>query len=205
MSDCTNLDHSDYKRATNFWGLEKKTGDLERCAKCGRPSFDYWFKNLPWQTRDPVFWKQVFHDAVEQKMFFFKATVPRIDSWQSTVYVDAEVNDPTSLLRPTHPEWLTKTYRGNIQEAIKQTRYLKRRTPQKEHDYGAKYQGSIDRQIALMLDGLDCTDNVRFAALDSRKDMRRYNDAKDSGCCGSHDEVVTIYGRHFTIGCNYGH
>lgn len=203
-AECTNVDHSEYKRATNFWGLERKTGELNRCAKCGLPSFDFWFNSLPWEVRDPVFWKQVFDDAVKQKAFFFKAVVPGIASWQYTIYFDADCNDPSSRLRPTHPEWLTNTYGGDISAAIKQTRYLKRRTPLKEHNYG-RYQPSIDRQISLMLEGLDCTNNVRFAALDSRKDMRRYNDAKEKGCCGSHDEVVTIYGRHFTIGCNYGH
>jgi hypothetical protein len=75
-------------------------------------------------------------------------------------------------------------------------------------DYGAIYGWWLKHEINAMVARLDesCLDNIRFADMSNRKDMKRYRKAKASGCCGYHDEVVTtLTGRKFTIGCNYGH
>jgi hypothetical protein len=50
-----------------------------------------------------------------------------------------------------------------------------------------------------------CIDNYRFAYLDDEKGMKKYNEAKELGCCGFYDDEVIIAGRKATIGCNYGH
>jgi len=51
----------------------------------------------------------------------------------------------------------------------------------------------------------DCVDNYRIADVSKRKDMRRYRKQRDSGCCGSVDKEVSIMGRKFMIGINFGH
>lgn len=198
VTDCTSYDHSNFEKSRNFWGLERKREPSAECQKCGRPEFMEWFRKLNWQLRDPAYWKQVFKDAKEQKVFFFRA-VPSHDQYSWGIEVDPD-KDPATLLRATRPDWA----RGDIGKVILERRYEERKTPKKEHDYGF-LQGSIDREISRMTADLDCVDNIRFAAMNSRKDMRRYRAQQDEGCCGSHDEEVTIYGRKFMIGCNYGH
>jgi hypothetical protein len=77
-----------------------------------------------------------------------------------------------------------------------------------KNDLGA-LQTALGRAVQERDD--PCTDNYRVARLDRRKDMKRYRAQKERGCCGSHDEVVTIGGffglfsRRYTIGFNFGH
>jgi len=198
-AECRLLDHSDYKVAGNHYGLERVASRTE-CSKCGRPTFDEWFRKLDWKSTDRAYWKQVFKDADEQKVFFFRAE-PRDRQSQYSIYVDPDVGDPTSLLVAQVPRWVRN---GDIVVEIKQRRYRERSSQTKEHHYGM-YQPSIDAEIRRMMSKLDYVDNTRFAAVDNRKDMRRYRDAASKGCCGSCDKEVTIYGRKFMIGCNYGH
>lgn len=51
----------------------------------------------------------------------------------------------------------------------------------------------------------DCVDNIRFAYVDDKRAMERYNRQQDRGCCGSCDWIVWIAGREAKLGCNYGH
>jgi hypothetical protein len=198
-SECKPIDHSDFKVAGNFYGLER-VRSITDCAKCGRPVFDEWFRKLDWKSTDRAYWKQVFKDASAQKVFFFRAEPgTRYDSFQ--VSVDPDNGDPASILAPHFPRWVKN---GDIVVEIKQRRYRERMSETKEHHYGV-YQPSIDAEIHRMMGKLDYVDNTRFAAVDNRKDMRRYRDAASRGCCGSCDKEITIYGRKFMIGCNYGH
>ena len=199
-AECTNIDHSDYKVATNHWGLERKER-VEFCPKCKRPDFYTWYQRLLWSSKDPAYWKQVFKDATEQKVFFFKAVPNGKFDHPTYVYVDADtVNDPASVLRPTVPK---RAQRGIVAD-IKQERYRRRLPQTKEHYYGP-YQAGINAAMDAAFEDLEYVDNRRFAAADSRKDMRRYNAQKDHGCCGYYDATVTVMGRLFWIGCNYGH
>jgi hypothetical protein len=53
---------------------------------------------------------------------------------------------------------------------------------------------------------LDCMDNCRVALLKSPSQMRRFKKQRDSGCCGSHEEVLDgPDGKKYILGCNYGH
>lgn len=51
-----------------------------------------------------------------------------------------------------------------------------------------------------------CIDNIRFAQVGKKGQMRRYKRKRKSGCCGFENRIV----KHevfetFKIGCNYGH
>jgi hypothetical protein len=50
-----------------------------------------------------------------------------------------------------------------------------------------------------------CVDNNRFAFKDDAEAMAEYEEAVQSGCCGSCDIDVEVAGRLATVGCNYGH
>lgn len=50
-----------------------------------------------------------------------------------------------------------------------------------------------------------CVDNYRVARVDRRKHVKRYHTQQAKGCCGSHDDKVTIGGVQYLIGFNYGH
>lgn len=51
----------------------------------------------------------------------------------------------------------------------------------------------------------DCVDNIRFAYVSDGKEMKAYEDAANSGCCGSFDRTIIVGGQPAIIGCNYGH
>jgi hypothetical protein len=198
LTECKLIDHSDYKISTNWWGLERKYEELDVCVKCGRSSFEGWFKAIDWKSKDRAYWKRIFKEASEEKAFFFKALPMGSGGY---VHVDPDINDPALVLRVERPRWLKQ--RDVITE-IKQARYRKRLTETKEHHYGI-YQGGINRAVRKMTKNLEYVDNIRFAAVDNRKDMRRYRDARERGCCGYHDEEISVLGKKFMIGCNYGH
>jgi hypothetical protein len=56
-----------------------------------------------------------------------------------------------------------------------------------------------------MVKRVDFADNVRFAKLSYKREMRQYNRLKSEGCCGSVDEKIIVFFQEFMIGCNYGH
>lgn len=64
-------------------------------------------------------------------------------------------------------------------------------------------QEAIDGMIETVDD--PCIDNIRFAFMDDDTAMSEYENAKDDGCCGFHDEEILVNGRKAMIGCNYGH
>jgi hypothetical protein len=201
-AECTNLDHSDYKVAGNFHGLER-IGRRSHCEVCGRPEFWKWFNDLYWHTKNPAYWKQIFKDAEEQLAFFWKCE-PRGGRALFSVYVDGDVDDVRSILIPTRPDWA----RGNLTVLIQQERYKRRQQHIKDHTLGyGEIQSFLEKELRQLIEknDLEYVDNYRYAAMDVRKDMRRYRKIKDKGCCGSFDAEVTIAGRKYMVGCNYGH
>lgn len=48
-------------------------------------------------------------------------------------------------------------------------------------------------------------DNIRYAPTNNKEEMIRYNQSKDSGCCGSFDMNIIVNNTQYVIGCNYGH
>lgn len=55
-------------------------------------------------------------------------------------------------------------------------------------------------------DEYEYMDNYRVARVDDGDAQRRYEEARDSGCCGSHDVDLTGPDGHvYSLGFNYGH
>lgn len=50
-----------------------------------------------------------------------------------------------------------------------------------------------------------CIDNIRSTPTDDHVRMVVYEQQQNSGCCGSFDTFVTVGGKEWLIGCNYGH
>lgn len=49
-------------------------------------------------------------------------------------------------------------------------------------------------------------DNYRFAFVDDSDARIRYEEARESGCCGFFDtDRISVNGRQAMIGCNFGH
>lgn len=200
--DCTSLDHSGYKVSTNFWGLERSTQDLEVCLKCGKPEFGTWWKRIQWKSKDRKYWIQIFQEAMRRDAFFYRPE-PIDYLGHYRLHVDAD-EDPAKVRFITRPP---KLWRGKtLIDEILQYRYSVRLQTPKVHHYAWR-QPFIRAAIKLMLMEINdsCIDNTRFAAVDSNKDMKRYWKQAARGCCGRHDEIVSVFGRKFMIGCNYGH
>jgi hypothetical protein len=71
--------------------------------------------------------------------------------------------------------------------------------------YGELIGALLNAEIRRMTEKLDCVDNIRVARTDDKKQLRLYREQQKAGCCGRHDQTVTIDGRSYLIGCNYGH
>jgi len=66
---------------------------------------------------------------------------------------------------------------------------------------------TLDDAICWMEDEINdpCIDNFRYTSTDNYDGMVTYEQQQESGCCGSYDTYVTIGGKEWMIGCNYGH
>jgi hypothetical protein len=200
MNACTSIDHSLYVRSTNHYGYQLQY-EKDRCSKCGLPSYDAWCQTINYDSIDKNYWKKIFTDVTSGGGF-----------WHENVPV--AYLGPTSSLRPSFLEFKddgTDPAMGRkpldrkllIQE-IKVLRYHHRCPSLKKN-----YYPDENIQLKLLLDDaskdMQCVDNFRIAALDNRKDMKRYRKMEKRGCCGSFDQEVTVNGRKFMIGFNYGH
>lgn len=63
------------------------------------------------------------------------------------------------------------------------------------------------KKIIQYLDSLKlpCKDNYRAANIKKSSQMRRYMRDRKTGCCGFLDEIITVSGIKYAVGCNYGH
>ena len=50
-----------------------------------------------------------------------------------------------------------------------------------------------------------CIDNFRSTPTNDDDGMIKYDQLRNSGCCGSFDTYTTIADKEYIIGCNYGH
>ena len=70
----------------------------------------------------------------------------------------------------------------------------------------AEYQSFAKAQEAMLKTVDDpYVDNERFAYLDDIPALELYQAKQEAGCCGFHDQRITVNGRMAIIGCNYGH
>jgi hypothetical protein len=60
-------------------------------------------------------------------------------------------------------------------------------------------------QYQIARNDLEYADNLRVAVVGDHAQMDYYEDKRARGCCGTFDIRVTIDGKKFDIGCNYGH
>lgn len=193
--DCKPMDHSSYQWSTNFWDQKEYVRDKLKkpCKKCGRKEFSLWLAEysqpninqtgIVWTCTDPEYWRIVFERALKEVFFESRQNY-------GTNEFSFEEKDPIKVIK----EWRYQ-YR------------IPRRKKKQYKDYGFVRGVLLERAIETMLKNLDepCVDNVRFTAVNDRKEMKRYNRQREEGCCGSHDEEILICGKKFMIGCNYGH
>ena len=178
------------------------------------------FDKLNWHDRDNLYWRVVFHGAEKEaclppRNISYGSARRKKWTWPMFHFVIVDMINPTERQIPrgwdddTNPP---KTIGG----WIKRVRYLVRIVKDapgaaRGNDPIADYGSLIGREIngAMMVLRRDigdpCMDNWRFAALDKPGDVRRYRARRATGCCGFADKKVTIHGRKFIIGCNYGH
>ena len=88
---------------------------------------------------------------------------------------------------------------------LKQRKYEWQRPKPRTNSYGPEVDGFLEQCLQDLEDetGDCCVDNRRFAATDSRADMRIFY--RDEGCCGKAHKIVSFKGRKYIIGLNYGH
>lgn len=63
----------------------------------------------------------------------------------------------------------------------------------------------LEYVFSKMARDYDYMDNFRVAKVGNRQHYHHYRKAKERGCCGSHDEIITTPWGQFHIGFNYGH
>jgi len=228
---CTQLDHSEYRESGNYWNALEWVGEKKECAKCGRPTYQAWFAAINWESRDVEYWREIFRTADDAEKGL-DGGLPFIYLWDSkgwagqrTVRGDEDFDPRAEALKTqAGMQFRTRSVlsrleqkyrfswrdqhgspkRQTLAQHIRQCRYDRRRPQRKEN----RYPG-FDSLLRMELDDLakerDCVDNYRIADVSKRKDMRRYRKQRDSGCCGSADKEVSIMGRKFMIGINFGH
>lgn len=68
---------------------------------------------------------------------------------------------------------------------------------------------NIPPEVAALFETFDaeyeCMDNYRAAPVGDEAAEAEYEQIKESGCCGRHDEIVEVNGQKWHIGFNYGH
>lgn len=225
---CTQLDHSEYRESTNHWNALEWTGEKKACAKCGRPTYSEWFKAINWESRDTEYWREIFRTAEdaergldgglpfiylwESKGFRGQRLIQGDEDWDPNASPNVrEFFRPKSVLKLLEQRyrfsWRNqqgRPERMTLVQHIRRRRYEERRPVGKENRYPG-FDGLLRMELDDLAEGKDYVDNRRFAAVKSRADMRRYRKQRDSGCCGSIDKEVSIMGRKFMIGCNFGH
>lgn len=89
----------------------------------------------------------------------------------------------------------TRLYGNAIREAIPDI-------PPQDFKWLANKSAAMYRQIDD-----PCIDNYRVAKVGDAESEAKYQEAYESGCCGSWDETYTnaVTGNSYKIGFNYGH
>lgn len=198
---CTVKDHSDYIEDTNHYNTLTLGKEKTFCNKCNRPNYRTWYQSIEWNNKDKAYWKGLFKSIWKWiDLPYWRKFGP------GNVYVYGNPDGPEGSVWDDVRKGCKELYRAPkaLTNEILLDRYHRRLTPPKEHNYFG-YQTLINLKLNMLTEDQSCVDNHRWAALDSRADMRRYRRQRDKGCCGSHDEEISILGRKFMIGWNYGH
>jgi len=51
----------------------------------------------------------------------------------------------------------------------------------------------------------ECADNYRWAEIGNKKQLKLFMIKKEAGCCGCYEDTITVLGKQYLIGFNYGH
>jgi hypothetical protein len=178
------------------------------------------FSKIDWHRRDKEYWAQIFKTAEEE------ARVPpkgygghtvRKRRWGWPIFRQLITDKVRPAYRHIPMGWYDDDNRPRtVADWIRRVRYIVRvvkdapgawRGDDPIADYGERIGRMLNGAMTRMAKDIDdpCMDNFRFSAMDRPGDLRRYRDRRASGCCGSYDQEITIDGRKFIIGCNYGH
>ena len=198
---CTVKDHSDYIEDTDRYNTLTLAFAKEKtfCDVCKLPEYRSWYMNIEWENRDKTYWKNLFKSIATYRPYWtrYGSGECRIfgnpDGPEGSVWHNLRVRPGSSIYSFV-----------NLCKTIRKDRYYRRLQRPKENHYPG-YQELIELELNARTKDESCVDNERWAALDSRADMKRFRKLRDRGCCGSHDEEITVLGRKFMIGFNYGH
>ncbi len=71
----------------------------------------------------------------------------------------------------------------------------------------SELEKEIYQYIEKMAEACDfsCVDNIRFAATNDAIALLKYEETRQTGCCGFFDDYATFENITYRIGCNYGH
>ncbi len=226
---CTQLEHSEYRESGEHWNALAYVAEKKYCNKCGRPTYQEWFASINWQSRNIEYWREIFRTAADAERGL-DGGLPFFYLWEADTRVhgrlvrgdeDYDPNADTSSIREFfrpksvltllrqrykyswHKQWGSEKHLTLI-EHIRLHRYRERLPLRKENRYPG-FDSLLYAEIEAMMPDETCKDNYRAADISIRKDMQRYRKQKERGCCGDADKEVTIMGRKFMIGLNFGH
>ena len=178
------------------------------------------FDVVDWHNRDKSYWVELFNRVDEVTVVpprGFRSHTVRRAKLKWSIFRQIITEKTGASQRHIPRGWYDdKNVPRNQADWLKRVRFIVRvvrdapgaaRGDDPVADYGERIGKMINGAMTRMAKDIDdpCMDNFRFAEMDKSGDLRRYWDQRARGCCGSCDQVVTIDGRKFQIGCNYGH
>ncbi len=128
------------------------------------------------------------------------------NQWTKINYYDPNFDYRSHFkkVREEAPEYL---WRG-IYAFIKQRRHgawLERNAFDWRRAYPDEVVAQLDDYFHRMSLNHSCMDNLRAAKVGNRQHYHHYHRRKESGCCGRHDEIITLPQGQFHVGFNWGH
>jgi hypothetical protein len=172
--------------------------------------------DIDWHLRDHDYWRELLIRVDRETRLPPKRVEPRTArsrarTWRyfsSRLVEKARFNSLEygwfENVPETPADWVRRS-RYVFRAAREQVGALRGQDPIR--DYGERIGELLLAQMARLRREINdpCMDNFRFADASEPGDMKRYKRRVRQGCCGSHDTTVTIRGKVFWIGCNYGH
>lgn len=172
---------------------------------------------IQWTKKDRSYWTAIFKRAnAESRLPMLHPRHTLSDRARSAQWHEALF---TYYLRVVIPTDIQQSFdSGKIKlpsDWIRTIRYIERQIsgnkfikvpsyPLRDR-YGAFVGMQLEREFRDATEGLTCVDNFRCAEASNREEMSYYRWQQRNGCCGRFDHQVTVEGRVFWIGANYGH
>lgn len=147
-----------------------------------------------------VVWRIQFADGT--RVAYRRNTDP--DAWALAGSLDTRNVEP--LIARAHTE-----FGGDHRFRLVRKLLRRRANENKAKEWDQVLTGAVRdwaySRLEELKDGEPCCDNSRVALRGNTSQVRRYNHAKASGCCGFCDvvEVCPVDGKTYLLGFNYGH